>query len=457
MSLGRWSIVPAFYSNISAGDCMSVSRRDLLKLAAAGGGSLLLPGQSLAQAVASGKAKAVIQIWQWGGPPHTDTFDPKPGTGRDFAGQFDEADLPTNVDGLHINPLLQNLAKCAEKYSVIRGMTHGNNNHETAAYMVQTGHSEGDGESHPAYGAVTALTKGWDCGYKGLIPPYVALTAPLGRFSEAGFLGSRCKVYATGGNPNAPTFAADGIASEGLSRERQLKRRDLLAKLDVFRAEHPELAPVTKLSAAEEHAYELILGDAGKVFDLNLEKPELRDKYGRTTFGQSCLAARRLVESGVVFVTINYGGWDTHKNHFPTMNTKLPELDNGLATLLTDLDERGLLDQTIVVCGGEFGRTPKVDYGPTWGTGGRHHYGKAFSYLLAGGGFKGGRIVGKTDERGETVVERPVYPCDLIGSIYRQLGIPRELLLPHPQQKKIAAYPEPAAPEKTGGLLDELV
>jgi len=433
---------------------MNISRRQMLQ----GAGSLMLaPGivSAAGSAAMNGKAKAVIQIWMWGGPSQLDTFDPKPTTGKDYAGIFD-TDLETNVPGIRINPLLKQLSKCADKYSLLRGMTHGNGSHETAAYMMQTGHMEGDGESHPAYGAVTALKRGWDEGYNGLIPPYVSLTSPLGRFSEAGFLGSRCKVYATGGNPNAPTFAADGIASEGITRERQIGRRELLAGLDGFRAATTNNALTAKFATAESRAYELILGDAGKVFDLNLEQKELRDRYGRTTFGQSCLAARRLVESGVVFVTINYGGWDTHKAHFPAMNTKLPEFDAGLAGLITDLAEHGLLDSTLIVCGGEFGRTPKVDYGPTW-NGGRHHYGKAFSYLVAGGGFKGGQVVGKTDAKGEIVVERPIFPSDLIGSVYRQLGFAEDSFLPHPQNKKIPTYPPAVEAWKKGGLLNELV
>jgi len=435
-----------------------MTRRSMLSRGAAGlAGSLLLPGISRGAATVPGKlgrAKAVIQIWLWGGPSHLDTFDPKPEAGRDYCGSLDTP-LATNVDGMRISQYFPQLAKQADNYALIRSMTHGNSSHETASYMIQTGRTPGDGETHPAFGAVITLKKALEAGYTGLIPPYIALTSPLGRFSEAGFLGSRCKPYATGGNPNAPVFAADGIASEGLTRERQLGRRDLLTGLDTFRAGHTNDTLVAKLDTAEHQAYELILGDAGKVFDLTQETDALRDRYGRNTFGQSCLAARRLVEAGVTFVTINNNGWDSHKNNFQTMGRKVPELDAGLATLLDDLRQRGLLDQTIVVCGGEFGRTPKIEWGAPW-NGGRNHFGSVFSYLIAGGGFKGGRIVGKSDAKGERVEERPVYPCDLIGSIYRQLGIPTDATLPHPQNRRIMAYPD-LVPGKSGGLLDELV
>jgi len=166
--------------------------------------------------------------------------------------------------------------------------------------------------------------------------------------------------------------------------------------------------------------------------------------------------ARRLVEKGVPFITINYQGWDTHKQHFQIMNRKLPELDKGLAALLSDLDGKGLLDSTVVWCTGEFGRTPKVANESPW-NGGRHHYGKVFSSLLAGGGFQGGRVLGTSDAKGEEVAERPVYPADVIGSIYGQLGIPADAPLPHPQGTPTKVVPDKSEGVPTGGLLTELV
>jgi len=181
-----------------------------------------------------------------------------------------------------------------------------------------------------------------------------------------------------------------------------------------------------------KQAYEMILGDSRKIFDLSQENDALRDRYGRNTFGQSCLMARRLVEQGVPYVTINYKGWDTHKQHFQIMRRKLPELDRGLATLIADLSERGLLDSTVVWAGGEFGRTPRVQLEAPW-NGGRGHWGKAFSVLVAGGGFKGGQVVGATDAHGEEVKDRPIHPAELIGSMYDLLGIDPNAKLPHPE------------------------
>ena len=199
-----------------------------------------------------------------------------------------------------------------------------------------------------------------------------------------------------------------------------------------------------------------MLGDAGNVFKLSEESDELREQYGRTTFGQSCLAARRLIESGTKFVTINHGGWDTHKDHFRAMRRKLPELDSGIATLLTDLADRGLLENTIVWCIGEFGRTPRVATESPW-NGGRHHFGRVFSTLVAGGGFRGGQIVGESDARAEYVKDRPVYPGDLIGTMYELIGIDPEASLPHPRGDFIRATPGEDEGMASGGRLTELV
>ncbi len=348
------------------------------------------------------------------------------------------------------------MAKQADKYSIIRSMTHGINAHETAAYMVQTGWPPGGRVVYPSAGAVVSLFKGHDAGYRGLIPPYIVLTELQGRFSEAGFLGGRYKPFATGGDPGQSRFAVEGVVAPGISEERQRDRRDLLQKLNTLAHALPGDAQLTAAAQCEKEAYDLILGDAGKVFDLSQEKDELRERYGRNTFGQSCLMARRLAERGVPYITINYKGWDTHKQHFQAMRRKLPELDKGMATLLQDLAERGLLDSTIVWWSGEFGRTPRVQWEAPW-NGGRGHYGKVFCAVLAGGGFKGGQVVGASDDKGETVKQRPVYPCDVIGSIYELMGIDPDATLPHPQGLTARLTPSPADDVPTGGRLKEIL
>ena len=193
------------------------------------------------------------------------------------------------------------------------------------------------------------------------------------------------------------------------------------------------------------------------MFDLAQEKDALRERYGRNTFGQSCLVARRLVERGVPYITINYkGGWDTHKQNFQVMRRRLPEMDKGMATLLEDLSEHGLLDRTIIWWSGEFGRTPRVQWEAPW-NGGRGHHGQVFCAVLAGGGFKGGHVVGSSDARGEAVKERPVYPCDLIASMYELLGIDPQARLPHPQGLEICATPCAADKVPSGGRLREIM
>lgn len=281
-------------------------------------------------------AKAVIRLWMDGGPAQTDTFDPKPEAGTDFSGPFRHP-VETNVKGIRIGELLPLMAKQADKYTIIRSMTHTHNSHETGAHVMRTGAPLSSDTPHLALGA---------------LPPCITLTDLPGAFSKAGSLP----------------------------------------------------------------------GEAGQAFDLSREKDSLRDRYGRHHFGQSCLLARRLVEHGVSFITVNMGGWDTHVENFRTMRKLLPVLDSGFATLLQDLADRGLLARTLVVWCGEFGRTPRVACEPPW-FGGRHHFGNCFSAVVAGGGFKGGQVIGASDRTGESVQDRPVYPWDLGASIDRLLDM----------------------------------
>jgi uncharacterized protein (DUF1501 family) len=246
------------------------------------------------------------------------------------------------------------------------------------------------------------------------------------------------------------------VVAQGIPDKRQQARRQFLEKLDTLAHSMKGDAQLAASEEATSQAYDLILGDAGKVFDLSQEKDELRERYGRNTFGQSCLAARRLVERGVPYVTINYKGWDTHKQHFQIMRRKLPEMDKGMSALLEDLSGRGLLESTIVWWSGEFGRTPRVLWEAPW-NGGRGHYGNVFSAVVAGGGFKAGRVVGASDAKGEEVKDRPVYPVDLIATIYELLGIDAGAKLPHPMGLPASAVPAASEGVKTGGRLKEIL
>ncbi|NUM54778.1 MAG: DUF1501 domain-containing protein [Candidatus Hydrogenedentes bacterium] len=442
----------------------TLTRREALRSAVFGAAGLTLldlgfvrvhaaPASATA-AIRQAKAKSVIQIWMWGGPSHLDTFDPKPGAGYDYCGPLNKA-IPTNVDGIQIGELLPSLAKQADKYSVVRSMTHGVNSHETASYRVQTGHMP-DRFVYPTVGAVVSKFKGYDHGYSGMIPPYVILTELQGRFSEEGLLGPRYKPFATGGDPNRTPFAVEGIVADGISLQRQQSRRELLHALDTLGKAIPENRQFLLFDACEERAYDLILGDARKLFDLSDEPEGLRELYGRNTFGQSCLMARRLVERGVPYVTINYKGWDTHKRHFETMRRKLPEMDKGMAALLQDISDRGLLDSTIVWWTGEFGRTPRVQWEAPW-NGGRGHFGACFNSVVAGGGFKGGHVVGASNDTGEEVTDRPVAPEDLIGSVYELMGIDAEQPLANVRGVTVPVLPDSQAGGHGAGRLHEIM
>ena len=436
----------------------NLSRRDFLGMggslaALAGAAGLFSPLAGAAPVIGKykPKAKAVIDIWLWGGPAHIDTFDPKPNAGKDITGPLGKA-IKTNVDGMMLNATLPKLAQQADKFSLIRSMTHGVNGHETAAYIMRTGRMPGHQLVFPSLGAVVSMIKGYQAGYKGLIPPFVCLTKPQGRFAESGFLGPKYKPFATGGNPAKTPFEVSGVVAKGITEDKQRQRRKLLEDLDSLQKQLPDNDTFAEFEKHEKEAYQLILGDARKVFDLSMETKAMREAYGMSEFGQSCLAARRLVENGVVYVTINYRGWDTHKQHFPIMNRKLPELDQGLAMLLYDLKERNMLDDVIVTCTGEFGRTPRIQWNQPW-NGGRSHYGKCFSSLVAGGGFVGGKVVGESDATGSNVASRPVLPQDLTGSVYQLLGIDPDGIMPNPRGLKVPILPKASAK----GRLNEIM
>jgi len=401
-----------------------------------------------------GQTKSVIQIFLWGGMSHNDTWDPKPGTGYDYMGEFDRS-IPANVSGISLSALFPKLAQQADKFSLIRSMTHGNNGHETAAYLMQTGHAPGGRLAYPSVGAIFAYFRREQ--YHGLLPPYIVMLQGAGRFSEEGFLGPAYKPFATGGDPNAERFEVQGIVNRGIDDSRQKARRELLDKVNLLGHGLAETPEMSSAEAARQKAYGLILGRGREVFNLDNEPTELRNRYGRNTFGQECLAARRMVEAGVPYVTISFpGGWDTHSNHFATMRNQCPMLDQGLATLLADLNDRGLLDTTLVWCTGEFGRTVKISWEPPW-NGGRHHHGNVFTVLVAGGGFKGGRVVGSSDEKGENVKDRPVYPADLLGSMYLLAGIDASAKLPHPWGLDAYVLDTQNEGMKSAGLLEEIL
>lgn len=393
------------------------------------------------------KAKSVILVYLDGGPAQTDTFDPKPEAGRNYYGNL-KGVCKTNVEGIEIGEKLPLLATMADKYSLIRSMTHGSNAHETGHYAMITGDTSGGAVVYPSFGAVISYMK--KDTYKGVLPCYISVTTANSRFNEGGFLGNEYKSFDTGGAPEKAEYEVEGIVNKFVTKERLNQRMSLLNGF-----EHSPMEKA-KIDSLRDINMEFIWGESREVFNLSNEPDSVRKRYGNNRLGQSCLVARRLVEAGVPFVNVRTTGWDTHKKHFTYMNSKLPMLDKALSALIADLDARGLLDSTIILCGGEFGRTPKVLWEAPW-NGGRAHYGKTFSYLVAGGGFQGGKVVGKTDKTGEKVVERPVRPCDLIGTVYLLMGINPYGTLPHVSEGDLPILPSLLDKKKPGGLLYEII
>jgi hypothetical protein len=393
------------------------------------------------------RAKSVILVYLDGGPAQTDTFDPKPAAGRNYTGNY-KGTVKSNVEGIELGEKMTQLATMADKYTLVRGLTHGSNAHETGHYAMITGDTSGGAVVYPSFGAVISYMKRDT--YKGILPCYISVTGANSRFNEGGFLGNEYKSFDTGGRPETKVYEVEGLVNKFINRERMDSR---MALLNGFESMPMDKAKIDSLRGVN---MEFIWGESRECFNLANEPDSVRQRYGKNRLGQSCLVARKLVEAGVPFINVRTTGWDTHKKHFQKMESMLPNLDRALSALIADLDARGLLDSTIVLCGGEFGRSPKVLWEAPW-NGGRAHFGAAFSYLVAGGGFQGGKVLGKTDKTGEKVIERPVAPCDLIGTVYLLMGIDPYGTLPHVSEGNLPILPSLLNEKKSHGLLYEII
>ena len=446
------------------------SRRDFIKIGALSAAALALnrlfaPRLSAEEAAAktkTPKAKAVIAIFLAGGPCHIDTFDPKPEAPRDIIGPYTKV-CPTNVEGIVISQAMPLTARHADKYSIIRGMTHKDNSHEISTYMMLSGVPAGGELVYPSMGSVIALKTAKKSGED--LPPYISIMDPYSRFDESGFIGESGRSFASSGIISRADLELENKNKQRASKikkneERINSRRDLLSALDALQKSPSQ--EMLDADAQRQTAYSMLIGNGKKAFDLSLEPQKVREAYGTAKsgqekyFGQQLLLARRLVEAGATYVNVMLHGWDTHKKHFEAMATMLPALDKAYAALISDLHERGMLDSTIVTLGGEFGRTPKIMYNTPW-MGGRNHHGAAFSWLVAGGGFIGGNVVGKTDATGTQVIERPVYPWDLSASIYELTGVELNDTLPHPTGCVAHVVPPEVGEKPSGGMLAEIM
>ena len=415
--------------------CDGVPRRDFLRLGLAGlfGSSLPLARLLAAESKASrsnDRGLSVIYVFLKGGLSTIDTLDMKPNAPAEFRGEFDPA--PTNVPGLQICDLLPKLAQQMDKATLLRGFWHKNSDHGPADHYMLTGYFPQAGFNpnlnpnnvRPSLGSIISRELGsrGAAGQAAAVPPYVCLPQMHNSAGPA-YLGATCAPLSVDADPNAPDFAVPDMAPPlSLPADRLSARRELLKRVDQLQqsAEVEANSRAKTVDVFRQRAMDLVLSPAAKqAFNIHAEPAKLRDAYGRHTLGQSCLMARRLVEAGVRCVTIEHSNWDTHDGNFTTLrNQLLPQLDPAIATLLSDLAERSMLEKTLVLVTGEFGRTPRINKNA-----GRDHWGPSFTVLLAGGGVQGGRVIGASDERAERPADAAHGPEDLFATIAHLMGI----------------------------------
>jgi len=408
-------------------------RRHWLQLGVAGlaGGSfanlLQLRETCAAHLPANKKPSSCILIWMDGGPTHFETFDPKPEAPVEIRGEFQP--INTNVAGIQICEHLPQLASIANKYAIVRSVCHNQGNHGAGNHYMMTGAPPripvGCGafvSFHPSLGSVAAKERPAPHG----LPPYFSMPS-MSRSGGPNFLGAKYAPFVVGGDPNNKHFRVRDVElPSGITDDRFGARRDLRHLVDRLpRFSDPATAdPVVAVDEFFQQGVELITTpEAQKAFDIQTESDATRDAYGRNSFGQRALLARRLVEAGVPFVTLYDGGWDHHSDLFGALKTRLPSWDQTVAALINDLDQRGLLETTMVIALGEFGRTPKISTLPGQAKAGRDHWANAMSILFAGGGTPGGQVIGATDRQGHSACERILSPENFVSTVYLKMGI----------------------------------
>ncbi|HRA89754.1 MAG TPA: DUF1501 domain-containing protein [Planctomycetaceae bacterium] len=414
--------------------CDGFTRRDSLQL---GVGALLGAGfvgslKAVAESRHSGttpvgKASRCILIWMDGGPTHFETFDPKPDAPLEYRGEFSA--IATSVPGVAYSEHMVKLAASLNDHVMIRSIRHDQGNHGAGNHYMMTGAPPripvGCGafvSFHPSMGAVVAKELGRDNG----LPPYFSMPQ-MSRSGGPSFLGGKYAPFVVGDDPNRDKFKVRDVAlPRELTDLRFGSRTELRAKIDRMVRINDEAAgdPLLAFDEYFQQGHSLVTSpEAQRAFDIEQESVETRTRYGRNGFGQRCLLARRLVEAGVPFVTVYDGGWDHHSDIFNSCRKRLPDWDNSVATLIQDLKERGLLESTLVVALGEFGRTPKISTLSGQSTPGRDHWANAMSVLMAGGGIPGGTVVGATDRKGFSAVDRVLSPENFVATVYHKLGI----------------------------------
>lgn len=447
--------------------CDGVSRRNFVQLGLAGMASIGLPqiiqakeqSQSLGT---SAKDTSIIMIWLDGGPGHMDMYDMKPQAPAEYRGLWNP--IRTNVSGMELTELYPLQAKCADKFSIVRSLHHNQGDHFTGGHYMLTGRGGASGADtqgkSPFVGAIaTKLTGPRKPGMPAhaAVPYAMSIGLRPGYFA-GNYLGVATNPFETEGDPNAANFHVNNMQLPGGLTIQRLEDRTTLAKqFDRLRRDVDTSGMLESMNRFDQQAYDMVAGEnARKAFDIGSEDPRLRERYGRHTWGQSTLLARRLVEAGSTMVTVHLGGWDHHWDLKAGYERLLPIVDSLVSALFEDLTQRGLYDKTMVMLCGEFSRTPRMNDGGnggapmSMGTPGRDHWGNAMFCLLGGGGIQGGRIVGSTNRLGEAPQDRPITPADIHHTMFHVLGVnPDVSFLNH------AGRPVPAL--EPGAVIHELL
>ena len=420
--------------------CDGVTRRSFLKVGALGLGGLSLPSLLAARPAPARRDTAVILFWMAGGPSHIDTYDMKPSAPLEVRGPF--RPMQTRLPGFQVCELMPRHARTADKFSIIRSIRHELGVHDDASHWVQTGYpllnARERGQQQPAQGAVVSHLRG---PVRADMPAYVCLpeaySSPQGFYQKAASLGARHDPVNGGGDPTLGNYRmAEFAMPREVTLDRLHDRRTLVQHMDHLRRNVETSDVAQGMSVSQRRAFDLITGQrAREAFDVSREPLPLRERYGKHAWGQATILARRLVEAGVTFVTINLyerdvDWWDDHYVIEQNLRRRLPIFDQALGTLIEDLHERGLSDRVLVAAFGEFGRTPRID-----SLAGRSHWPRAMSALLSGGGIREGQIIGATTSDGGEPRDRHLGPGDLLATIYRVLGIDTETMLPDRQNR----------------------
>jgi len=425
------------------------SRREFFYVGLLGGLGLTLPQFLKNQALGATKtypthqpvAQGIIHIFLPGGLAHQESFDPKPFAPAEYRGPFGAID--TKIPGVQFGEFMKETAKIADKVTIIRSMSHGEAAHERGTHNMFTGYRPSPALEYPSIGSVISH----ELGSRNDLPPYVCVPSVPNEFANSGYLSSAFGPFALGANPEQANFQVRDLnLPQGVDEARFTRRRSLLETVDHHFRTLEESDSIAAMDAFYQHAYKLISSQkAREAFDLKSEPDALKDEYGRSAAGQRMLLARRLIEGGVRFVSLTAGGWDHHDNLKAAIEKELPPTDKAIAALIRDLERRGMLDSTLVMVTTEFGRTPKINP-----TGGRDHWPRVFSTMLAGGGVKQGYIHGASDSLGGEVDSDGVGVADLATTIYHQIGINADKELMSPGNRPIEIC-------DTGEVLDALL